>query len=237
MKKLTVFLLVSLFLCPFAAAEEIQPRLVTVTGEGEVMAVPNEIWVNLSVESFDPDLAKAKTANDDAIKQVLALAQKYKIADKDFQTDHFSVRNDERYFMDPQTNQQRSKRGFFVSKNVAIILRDVSKFEALYSDALEGGVNNISGVEFKTSELKKYRDEARGLAARAAKEKAAQLATELGQELGRPYMISESTQPDSWPRPMMKMAMAADSAQANNETIALGQIKITTSVTVSFELK
>ena len=214
------------------------PRLITVSGEGEVFAVPDEVWVNFLMESFHEKLSEAKKANDEAIKQALDIVKKYQVEDKDFRTDHFNVRNDERYFMDPQTNQQRSKRGFFVTKNVAVVLRDVSKFEALYSDVLEAGINNISGVEFKTSQLTKYRDEARVLAVRAAKEKAQQLASELGQEISRPYTVQENTQTE-WggPRPMMmKMAMA-DSSSANNETIALGQIKITASVGVSFEMK
>jgi uncharacterized protein YggE len=219
---------------------EVEPRLVTVTGEGEVMTVPNEVWLNLQMESFDPILSKAKKSNDDAIKQVLVIVKKYHVDEKDFKTDYFNVRNGDRYFMDPQTNQQRSKRGYFVTKNVSILLRDVTKFEALYSDALEAGINNITGVEFKTSELKKLRDQARVLAVQAAKEKAEKLAAELGQEIGRPHAIHENLQVEPWsgPRMMSKMAMAENVAvEPNNETIALGQIKISASVTVSFELK
>jgi len=236
MKKLWLIALLALFSTP-VWADQPQPRLITVTGEGEILTVPNEVHVNLQVESFDPALANAKTANDNSVKQVLDIVKKYGIDEKDFQTDYFTVRNEEQYFMDPQTNQQRSKRGFFVTKNIAIILRDVSKFEMLYSDALEAGVNNIFGVEFKTSEIKKYRDEARKLAARAAQEKASALAAELGQEIGRPYAIQENVQSDSWPRPMMMARMAPSESAGGNETVALGQIKITASVAVSFELK
>ena len=238
MRKLTAYVLTTLFLSASAFAEEPQPRLISVTGEGEVFAVPDEVWVNFQMESFHEKLSEAKKANDDAIKQALDIVKKYQVEDKDFRTDHFTVRNDERYFMDPQTNQQRSKRGFFVTKNVAVVLRDISKFEAMYSDVLEAGINNINGVEFKTSEVKKYRDEARALAVRAAKEKAQQLASELGQEISRPYTVQENVQTE-WggPRPMMMELGAAGKSSENNETIALGQIKITTSVAVSFEMK
>ena len=225
-------------LSALAWADEPQPRLVSVTGEGEVMAVPDEVQLNLQVETFDPVLAKAKQANDDAVKGTLEIVNKYNVDPKDFQTDYFTVRNEERYYMDNQTGQQRSKKGFFVTKNVTIVLRDVTKFEAVYSEALEAGVNNINGVEFRSSQAKKLRDEARVLAVRAAKEKASAMASELGQEILRPYQISENTQPESWPRPMMAMAMDKSAgSSANNETIALGQIKISSSVNASFELK
>lgn len=221
-----------------AWADEPQPRLITVTGEGEVMAVPDEVLLNLQVETFDPVLAKAKKANDDAVKGTLDIVKKYKVDPKDFKTDYFTVRNEERYYMDNQTGQQRSKKGFFVTKNVTILLRDVTKFEAVYSEALEAGVNNIYGVEFRSSQAKKYRDEARTLAVRAAKEKASAIAAELGQAILRPYQVSESTMPEPWPRPMMAMAMDKSAgSSANNETVALGQVKITSSVNASFELK
>ena len=236
------FITTSLFLffvtANYGFAAEVQPRLISVTGEGELMAVPDEVQINFQMESFDASLAKAKKTNDEAIKAALDIVKKYKVDAKDFKTDYFNVRNDERYYMDPQTNQQRSKRGFFVSKNVTVVLRDVTKFEALYGDVLEAGVNNINGVEFRSSQAKKLRSEARLLAARDAKAKAETLASELGQTILRPYQISENYQQESWPRPMMVMAMAksADSS-ANNETIALGQVKITSSVNASFELK
>ena len=236
MKK--IVLLLCLLLPAPAYADAPQPRLITVTGEGEVMAVPDEVQLNLQAETFDAVLAKAKKTNDDAVKGTLDIVKKYKVDPKDFKTDYFTVRNEERYFMDPATNQQRSKKGFFVTKNITIVLRDVSKFEAVYSEALEAGVNNITGVEFRSSQAKKYRDEARLLAVRSAKEKATAIARELGQEILRPYQVSENTQSEPWPRPMMEMAMvkSADSS-ANNDTVALGQVKITTSVNASFELK
>ncbi len=229
---------IALLLCLLSTsvwADE-QPRLVSVTGEGEVFTVPDEIWINLQIEAFDPVLAKAKEANDEAIRAVLAIVKKYKVDEKDFRTDYFTVRNDERYYIDPQSQQQKSKRGFFVTKSVAVVVRDVTKFEPLYSEALEAGITHIFGVEFRSSEMKKHREEARKLAVRDAKEKAQQLAVELGQELGRPHSISENFQQD-WPQPRMMMAMDASKASSGDATIALGQIKITVSVSASFELK
>jgi uncharacterized protein len=221
------------------AHEEALVRLITVAGEGEVLVVPDEVMINLTVETFDPKLADAKNANDEAIKKVLELVKKYKIDSKDFQTNHISVRNDLRYYFDEVTNVQRQKKGFFVTKNVAILLRNINQLDALYSDALTTGVNNIYGVTFRTSAQKKHREDARALALRAAKEKAVKMAAELGQEISRPYAIQENSE-ISYPMPQrMNMAMMAkdSGAEVSNETIALGQIKVTASVVVSFELK
>jgi len=48
------------------------------------------------------------------------------------------------------------------------------------------------GFEFRTSELRKYRDQARQMAIKAAKEKAVALAKELDMTVGTPRNISEN---------------------------------------------
>src|SRR5262245_23347256 len=111
MKKMLSMVLFALVFTAPAFADQPQPRLITVTGEGEVMAVPDEVQVNLQVETFDPVLSKAKKANDDAIKGTLDAVKKYKVDPKDFKTDYFNVRNEERYYFDQASQQQRSRRG------------------------------------------------------------------------------------------------------------------------------
>ena len=52
-----------------------EPRLVTVTGEAVVNVVPDEVVLTLGVESSDKQLRRAKSLNDDRVKQVLAAAE------------------------------------------------------------------------------------------------------------------------------------------------------------------
>ena len=42
-----------------------------------------------------------------------------------------------------------------------------------FSSAIEAGANKVQGLEFLTTELRKYRDQARSMAIKAAQEKAA----------------------------------------------------------------
>jgi hypothetical protein len=44
---------------------------------------------------------------------------------------------------------------------------------------------NVQGIQFRTSELREFRDQARALATGAAREKAEAMAAELGMEIGR----------------------------------------------------
>ena len=60
------------------------------------------------------------------------------------------------------------------------------------------GVNYIHGIDFQTTEFKKYREQARELALKAAKEKADKMAAVLGQSVGAPIQINESYSGSPW---------------------------------------
>ena len=162
------------------------PRLITVTGEAEVNVVPDEVILTVGVETSDRQLRLAKSANDEIVKKLFAVAEVHGVATKDVQTDYINI--EPRY---RDSYQQRDFVGFFVRKTVVITLRDVTKFEELLSDLLDAGVNYVHGIEFRTTELRKHRDEARGLAIRAAVEKAVAMARELDQTVGKPNAIRE----------------------------------------------
>jgi len=73
----------------------------------------------------------------------------------------------------------------------AVTLKDTSLFERLVTTALKSGANRLIGFEYRTTDLRKHRDEARRMAIRAAKEKAELLAGELGTRVGKPQTIGE----------------------------------------------
>jgi uncharacterized protein YggE len=119
-------------------------------------------------------------------------------------------------------------------------LRDVSRAEEMLSEILESGITRINGVRFQTSQLRKYRDQARASAIRAAQEKAVALTAEIGQKIGRAYSIEEETTPRgnvySQNVSSNSFESAAGDAGGSEGTLSLGQIKVTARVTVRFEL-
>lgn len=239
--------LVAVFL--FTGWTENQPasqetRLISVSGDADVRVIPDEVILTLGVETWDKDLEQTKRQNDQRVRQVLALAQTYGIEAQHIQTDHISV--EPRYGDD---YEKRNFIGFFVRKTIVITLKDISKFEDLLTDALGAGVNYVHGIQFRTTELRKHRDEARALAIKAAREKAIALANELGQDVGEPHRIYEErgtwwSSYGSWWRSRWGSAMAQNVIQeAGGSTVtaegsmAPGQITVNAKVTVSFELK
>lgn len=128
--------------------------------------------------------------------------------------------------------------GYTVTKSVGIILQDVSKAEALLADIFKSGVSSIQGVSFRTSQLRKYKDQARAMAIKAAQEKAIALTKEIGQSIGKAYTITEespNTYAYSQNRSNNFQLDGVSNSESGGSTIALGQISITAQVTVSFE--
>jgi uncharacterized protein YggE len=247
MKRLIVVVFILVFALiaahPAIAVEDEQPRLITVTGDAEVRVAPDEVILTLGVETWDTDLAKAKDDNDRRVQRILAVGNKYKIDKKHIQTDHVSI--EPRY--EHQWEHQKFI-GYFVRKTIIFTLRDTSKFEDVLTDALTAGANYVHGVQFRTTELRTHRDKARALAIKAAREKAVDLAKELGQEIGKPQMIREDhagwwSWYNSWWGSRYGGMMSQNVIQnvggpsQPDSTISLGQINVNARVTVSFELE
>ena len=218
-----------------AAQDRTEPRLVTVAGEAEVSVSPDEVVFDVTTQSFSKELKTAKTQTDEQLKGLIALARKNGVADADTQTDYVKV--------EPRFRGNDSARafiGYWVRKDLVITLRDVSRAEALLSEMLDFGVWRVNSVTFQTSELRKHRDAARALAMKAAQEKAAALASAVGQKIGRAYSIEEevptraSALQNASSNSFSTVETASDSSWEG--TLAPGKIKINARVTVKFVL-
>ena len=219
------------------------PGKITVSGEAEVRVPPNEVILTVGVETWHKNLQTAENQNDQRVRQALVVVEAYGIEPRHVQTDHISIepRYEDHYM-------RKDLMGYFVRKNLVITLKDIPKFDDLLASLVEADVNYIHGIQFRTTELRRYRDQARALAIQAAREKAAALAGELEQGIGRPIQITEDQvgwwSGYSWWGPHWGGGMSQNviqevgsGAAATGETIAPGQITVNARVTVSFELE
>jgi len=224
------FILIMIFAAPLWALERSTPRLITVTGEAEVQVAPNQAILTLGVETWDRDLGIAKRENDERVKGVLDLAKKYGVASGHIRVDHINI--------EPRYNNGEGREGFVgyrVRKTIVLTVQHLSKFNDLLNSVLEAGANYVDGVQFRTTKLREYRDQARALALKAAKEKAKNMAKELGQKVGRPYSIVEE-QYEKGMAPNVIQGTGGSSGEAD-KCVALGQISVNARVRVSFELR
>jgi uncharacterized protein YggE len=244
-KLLPLALFLALMPMAVAAQDAKQRATIDVQGSADVKVVPNQVFIVFGIETSDPNLTVSKSKNDERIKKLLALTKELNIDPRYVQTDFISIEPWEHELRDENRTMRVEYR---VRKNIAVTLSDVGKIEEQLSRALEGGVNHVHGIQFRTTELRKHRDHAREMAIQAAREKAALLAGKLGRQVGPAVRISEYGggwySPYSWwggqgygSNAMSQVSSQAGEASANDGTMAFGQITVTASVSVSFALQ
>ncbi|MFC5270192.1 SIMPL domain-containing protein [Adhaeribacter terreus] len=236
-------LIPALLLFGFTAFSQMQPinsaalpPLVSVSGTGEVKVQPDEIMLNLAVDVRGKTLEEARKQNDEKVASILNYLKKYGVEAKHVQTAFMNVHpiyNSGEY---GQTNPDF----YSAQKTVSVLVKKVDKFDELLSGIYKAGANRVDGIEFRSSQLQKHRDEARKLAVQAAKEKAVLLTSQLGAKVGRVYAISENTG-GGFPVPyrgvMMNKMSEAASMDAGGPTIAGGQITVSSTVEASFVIE
>ncbi|ETN95439.1 SIMPL domain-containing protein [Zhouia amylolytica] len=207
--------------------KQINPS-VSVTGEGLVKVVPDQVLINVRVEHEGNSASEVKQKNDESVSQVFSFLKKMKIDKKDVRTEYLNLRKNYNY----QTKEYR----YVANQSVSILLRDLNKYEELSQGLVSSGINRIDGVQFKSSKMEEYMSEARIKAILNAKQKAGEYAGAIDQEIGKATHISETTASVP-PRPMFKM-MAADTIESGGaeQTIATGELEIKVTVNVAFEL-
>lgn len=217
---------------------------ITVNGEAVVKVQPDQIIITFGIETWNKDIMPAKQENNEIMKKAIAVIKESGIEDKDIQTDYLSIepRYDNNY-------EKKNFIGYFVRNTFVVTIAEPEKVEDLVTGVLQSGVNYIHNINFQTTEFKKYREQARELALKAAKEKAEKMAGTLDKRIGDPIQISEGYAGSNWwsswsgwgyGRPNLMSQNVMQNIEGGtseiSETIALGKISIRANVNVTFEL-
>lgn len=231
MKKIAVALL--LFVAVAQAQETKQVPQITVTGEGKLKVTPDEALITLAVENNGKDALEVKKKNDAQIDKVIKVIKRFGIPTADFQTQQVSLYK--------SYDDASKKQSYVAHQTLTIYLKNLSKYDALLLEVMEAGINSIQSVEFKASQLTAYESQVRKSAMVAAKQKAMDFVSELpGQKVGKALVVSDSSF-TQFPRAvfseMKTYAMTADGNDAPKETLAIGSLEISVSVTVTFALE
>ena len=225
-------------------------RSVQVSGTAVVNVPPDRVLIQLGVQSNGRTAAIVQAANSATIERVVKAVKAFGVEAKDIGTDW--------YVVEPLYEDYDSLRikGYRINNTVAITLREVSKTNDVITAAMQAGANQVINVELYTSELRKYRDQARDLAMKAAVEKAQALAGAAGAQTGCVLNISENTwsyyngwwygssssgrSQNIWTQNVAQNAAPAavqEGALSEAGPVSLGQISVKAEVSASFGLK
>lgn len=223
--------------CTQPQGSEKTARVMTVNGEGHVMAKPDMAVVSVGVKTQGRAPADALDANNARMDAVFKAIDGLGVESKDVQTSNFSLTP--RYAMrDPKNPDAPFEPGTIVGYNasnqVTVQLRDLRKLgDALDAFIATAGANNLQGVSFDFSDPTPIMDEARKKAVADARRKAALYAEGAGVKLGPIQSISEGG--GYYPRPVYAMGGAAEMKAA--VPVAPGESRISANVSLTYEIQ
>jgi len=218
---------------------------ISVTGEAVVKVKPDRVILSFGVETWDKEsIQAAREKNVEICKKATTSLRQYAVQEKDIQMDSLSIEPRYRY-----DYERRNFIGYFVRNSFTVTLSDPTKVELVVTKVLEQGVNYIHRIDFQTTEFKRYREQARELALKAAKEKAEKMAAVLGQKVGAPIQITEDRAWTSYWSGWTGWGGSRDAGMGqitvtevppdggeSGENIPFGTIAIRANVSVTFEL-
>ncbi len=204
-------------------------RTISMTGHGEMRAVPDQVQINAGVTSSAATAAAALAANTARMKGVFDTLRKMGVPERAIQTINFSVSPQ---YTGGANNERPRLTGYQVNNEVSVRLDDVSKLGAALDALVTAGANQMNGINFSIREPAPLLEKARAAAVADARARAETYAKAAGVTLGPVQSINEGgAEP---PRPMYKvMAMSAD----RSVPVAAGEESVTADVSIVWEIR
>ena len=216
---------------------------ITVSGTGDVFAVPDTGTFSVTVQEQAKDVATAQAAATKKSNDIVAYLKSAGVDEKDVKTTDYNVNPQYDYVSGVCVQGgvcrpgKQVLNGYQVTQTLEVKVRDTKKAGDLLSGVGGKGASQVSGLSFTTDDPDALQAEARSKAIADAKTKADELAKELGVKIVRVVGFNE----DGGGRPIyyaktMAMDSAMGSAPAAPE-IPVGQNKITSNVSVTYEIR
>lgn len=204
-----------------------QSALVTVTGEATVEATPDMATISLGVTTDGATAAEAMAANSKALQAVIDRLKAAGVEDRDLQTSNLSLNPNWTGF---DAGGTPKIAGYMATNMLSVRVRAIDTLGTVLDASIADGANTLNGITFDLSTPRPSQDAARKAAVEDARARASLLVEAAGGKLGRIVTITENSG-FSNPMPMFRAE-----ASAAPVPVASGQIGLSSSVTVSFEI-
>lgn len=221
------------------------PTTISVSGEGEVMAVPDIGQFTFSVLAEAEDAATAQELSGTSINDIIAYLKEAGVEEKDIKTLNYNLYPRYRWVEEvcpigvPCRGGEQVQDGFEVNQSVQVKIRNTDDASGIITRVGELGATNISGLDFVIDDTDALKVEARELAIADAKTKAQTLADDLGVDLVRiAGYYEESNQ--YYPEPYSMRNMAMDEMAESGfggAALPMGEDATSARVTIIYEIK
>ncbi len=220
-----------------------QVASITVTGEGEVTALPDIATITLTVRESAKTVPEAQKLVETKITQALKDISDLGVDKKDTKTLSYTI--------SPKYEQQSTGYcngyicpptksvvvGYEVAQSMQIKVRKIDQSGAVIGTIGKANITEVSGPEFTVDDMDKAKAEAKAIAIKKAQEKAKATAKALNSSLGSVMSFSED---NGGYYPVMYKAdmMSARAVSApESVTIPQGESVIKSNVTITYTLK
>lgn len=224
------------------------PAVITVSGTGEVIAIPDIGQFTFSVMAEGEDASAVQEESGVKINQIITYLKEQGIEDKDIKTSSYNLypKWNYRERICPVNSYcppgERYQDGFTVNQSVSVKLRDTNTAGEIIAGVGERGATDISGLDFTIDDIETLQDEARAKAIEDAKSQADVLANQLGVKIVRLVNFSEGSNRGFYP--MMETKVAAFDMDMVEESMGFGGADIPTgeqatvaNVTLTYQVK
>ena len=232
-------LILALTACDVNIASEVlsssaTDRTIHVTGSGSVTGEPDIATLDVGVSVERETVAEAREEAASAMTALINSLQANNVAEKDIKTENFSI-----YPQYDYTDDGRILRGYRVNNTVRAKVRDLGTLSDVIDGAAGAGGDSIviNSIQFMIDDTTPLQTEARSLAVKDAEAKAQTLAKASGVRLGEPLTITESTYFEGPPIPFATAEVAFGDAARSATPIAPGELAVTVTVTVVYEIE
>lgn len=226
------------------ALRQIDPvyNSISVSGEGEVFAVPDIATFSFSVSADAREVAEAQRQVTERTNALIDAFKSFGIEERDIKTTNYSIYP--KYTYEPAAcsptycpPSRQVQDGYTASHSISIKVRDTARAGEALALAGQRGATNISGISFTIDDEDALLEEARALAITDAKAKAKTLSKELGVKLVRVVSFYDNSGGGMpyYAEVGMGGDMRASSAPA--PSVPMGENRIRSNVTVIYQIR
>lgn len=212
--------------------------VLTVQAEGRSTRAPDLAVFSAGVTSEGKTASEALSANARQMNATLAALKASGVAARDIQTSNLSVSpvyGQPRRLPDGTTEGDPVIVGYRATNQVQVKQRDLSRYGQTIDTLVKAGANQVDGPSFQLDKPDAAMDEARVAAVTKARARAELYARAAGLKVSRVLTISETGGYSPAP-PMLYARAEKMMAAAAPSPVAAGELDLTASVTITFEL-
>lgn len=216
---------------------------ITISGEGEVFAVPDIATFSVSVQERADEVEPAQSAAAEKSNAIIAYLREQGIEERDIRTTGYDVYP--RYEWREEScpigvrcpGGTQVLLGYEVSQTITVKVRDTEQAGAILSGVGSRGASNVSGLSFTIDDEDALNAEARAQAIEDARDKANELARQLNVRIVRIVGFHEDGAYKAYPAYGRAMEAGDMMVQSSAPQLPMGENTIYSNVTVTYEIR